>query len=60
MKYIFLLSTLCFYKANAQISTVYKQDTLRWFVGHWVDKKTFKIDSTINGKGGRVPSPRAG
>lgn len=52
MKYIFLLFTFCFYKTNAQINIAHKQDTLRWFVGHWVDKKTFKIDSTINGKGG--------
>ena len=52
MKYIFLLFTLCFYKTNAQTNIAHKQDTLRWFVGHWINKKTFKIDSTIYGKGG--------
>lgn len=49
MKYFVLIFSIAFisFYGNAQ-----KQDTVRWFVGHWVDKKIFKIDSTIYGKGG--------
>ncbi len=45
---LLLLSTV----SVAQGSLLKKQDTVRWFVGHWIDKKSFKIDSTIYGKGG--------
>lgn len=49
MKYFVLIFSMAFisFYGNAQ-----KQDTVRWFVGHWVNKKLFKIDSTIYGKGG--------
>ena len=54
MKYVILFCTLSFtgIKVNAQYYKTHKQDTLRWFIGKWVDNKTFKIDSTVSGKGG--------
>jgi hypothetical protein len=54
MKYLLLLALFIFCKtnSNAQYYRTQQQDTLRWFVGKWVDRNTFKIDSTINGKGG--------
>ncbi len=54
MKYIFLFVALSFCNTNAsaQYYKTHQPDTLRWFVGKWVDNKTFKIDSTIYGKGG--------
>ena len=54
MKYCLLI--VCFLLMEracyAQASLLKKQDTVRWFVGHWTDAKTFKIDSTVYGKGG--------
>lgn len=54
MKYFILFLAFLFAKTNtnAQYYKTHNQDTVRWFVGKWIDKNTFKIDSTLSGKGG--------
>ena len=41
MKYLILFLTISFAckKAGAQYYVTHKPDTLRWFVGKWIDKK---------------------
>ena len=54
MKYIFLFIAISFCSANtsAQYYNTHRPDTLRWFIGKWTDSRTFKIDSTVHGRGG--------
>jgi hypothetical protein len=44
---LLLLPVLCNLFVFAQ-----KKDTLRWFIGHWKDNKTFIIDSNMTGGAG--------
>jgi hypothetical protein len=54
MRYLFLFIPFLFCQVttNAQNASTTRQDTVRCFVGKWINRNTFRIDSSINGRGG--------